>query len=339
MIKIKILELNRHRNETTFRPFFYLKNLFSEIGVQFVTEGKSDITFVGQASISDKSLSLEDSVDKGLSFLKNVDNPYYIFDGQDATSLIGTYDVFKESNARNLFKYILLKDKSLYNQSWLNGRIFWGKGNYRCKDFNSYSDKILLSGFNWLNTYGYDINVVPFNIKREIDVCALFGTVSENYEHKLRTDVFYNSPREKMLDIISNMNFNCKTSRKHGKLPKNQYYNTLTQSKIYVSPYGFGEYAIRDLEAMQFGCILIKPDMSHMDGIPNIFYKDKTYISCKPDLSDLEEKIEYAVSNYETIYPTFYKNVKDMIVKEFDPYIPIKYYHDFLKKLPEITVS
>ena len=60
MIKIKLLELNKHRNETTFRPFWYLKELFDEIGIRFVTEGKSDITFVGQASISDKSLSLED---------------------------------------------------------------------------------------------------------------------------------------------------------------------------------------------------------------------------------------------------------------------------------------
>ncbi len=339
MIKIKLLELNRHRNETTFRPFLYLKELFADIGVQFVTDGNSDITFVGQASIADKSLSLENSVDKGISFLKNIENPYYIFDGQDATSLIGTYEVFKDSKARNLFKYILLKDRSLYKQGWANGRVFWGEGDYRCTDFDSYSDRILLSGFNWLNTYGYDINIVPFNMKREIDVCALFGRVPESYEHKLRTDKFYNSPREKMLDIVSNLNFNSKTSRKHGKLPKNQYYNTLQQSKVYISPYGFGEYAIRDLEAMQFGCILIKPDMSHMEGIPNIFYKDKTYIPCKPDLSDLEEKIEYAISNYESIYPLFYNNIKSMIVKEFDPHATIKYHHNFLKTLPEITTD
>jgi hypothetical protein len=311
MITIKLLELHRHRNETTFRPLLYLKDQFDEIGVRFVNEGHADMSFIGQASILDKTL----------------------------TSLIGSYEVFKESNARNLFKCSLLKDRSLYKKAWMNGRVFWGEGDYRCDDFDEYSDRILLSGFNWLNTYGYDSHVYPFNINREVDVCALFGISSENYEHKMRTDLLYNEPRHKILDIVSTLRCRCVTSKKLGKLPMDQYHNTLANSKICISPYGYGEIAIRDVEAMKFGCIVIKPDMDHWDGMPNFYHKDKTYISCNPDMSDLEEKIDYVMSNYDELYPLMYQNIKDMIVKEFDKSATIKYYHDFFTSQPEVGIT
>ena len=58
-MKIKILELDKHRNETTFRPYIYSSNAFREYGVEFVDDAReADIYFVGQASIIDKKLAL-----------------------------------------------------------------------------------------------------------------------------------------------------------------------------------------------------------------------------------------------------------------------------------------
>ena len=54
MLKIKLYELEKHRNETTFRPLLLHVNLFREIGVEFVKDGPCDFSFVGQASIIDK---------------------------------------------------------------------------------------------------------------------------------------------------------------------------------------------------------------------------------------------------------------------------------------------
>ena len=40
-------------------------------------------------------------------------------------------------------------------------------------------------------------------------------------------------------------------------------------SKIGLSPYGQGEICYRDVELMQFGTLMIKPDMSKIHTIPN----------------------------------------------------------------------
>ena len=43
-------------------------------------------------------MPLSHSVENGLEFLSKISGDYMIVDGQDSTSLIGTYEVFKESN-------------------------------------------------------------------------------------------------------------------------------------------------------------------------------------------------------------------------------------------------
>ena len=63
-----------------------------------------------------------------------------------------------------------------------------------------------------------------------------------------------------------------------------------------------GEWCQRDAEAVYTGAVLIKPDMSHMKVFPNFYLKDKTYVSCSPDLSDLEEKILTVLTNWEDYY-------------------------------------
>ena len=65
MIKIKLLEYNLHRNETTFRYYLENQDLFREVGIDFTTSDDYDIAFVGQASIIDKKLSIDESIDKG----------------------------------------------------------------------------------------------------------------------------------------------------------------------------------------------------------------------------------------------------------------------------------
>ena len=151
MIKIKIYELDKHRNETTFRPFLFAKDLFREIGIEFVTEGKADFAFVGQASFINKKISLEESVQQGLNFLKTVKEPYFLFDGQDAATLIGSYEVFVNSNAIYLFKNSLYKNKTDYQKKCVNGRTYWSEGDYNISTLDKF-DRIKLSHTNWLST-------------------------------------------------------------------------------------------------------------------------------------------------------------------------------------------
>jgi hypothetical protein len=339
MIKIKIYELEKHRNETTFRPLLMEHEYFNQIGIQFVRDGKSDFAFVGQASIADKKLSLNESIEFGLNFLKTVKEPYVIFDGQDSTSLIGTYDVFKQSKAIHLFKNNLLKDRSLYKNKYINGRYIWGSGgDYNCEDIDKFNNKIKLSGFNWLNTYGNKINITSFSKNRPYDVCSLIGISKENYEHAVRTDVYYNKSRHIIFEEVKNLKCNTITTEKTGKLNKQEYFSKLLSSKICISPYGYGEIAIRDIEAISAGCIIIKPDMSLVDTIPNVYDNGVTYISCKDDYSDLNDKVNYVLENYDSIYEKIYSNLVDRCEKEFSSFKLIKYYHEFFSNLPNISV-
>lgn len=81
------------------------------------------------------------------------------------------------------------------------------------------------------------------------------------------------------------------------RVSQREYYNEMLQSKICVSPFGYGDVCIRDYEAAALGCLLIKPDMKHVEAKPNIFQPFKTYIPVSWDYSDLEEKIQYYLSH------------------------------------------
>ena len=94
MIKIKLIEPHIHRNETTFRPFWFAKDVLKDIGLDIITDGDSyDYAWIGQASIIDKETTLEKSVEKGVEFVSKITGDYMIVDGQDSTSLIGSVDV------------------------------------------------------------------------------------------------------------------------------------------------------------------------------------------------------------------------------------------------------
>ena len=74
MIKIKLYELDKHRNETTFRPFLKARDIFEEVGILFTNSDDYDYAWVAQASIIDKKKSLKESVENGLNLWIVSDN-------------------------------------------------------------------------------------------------------------------------------------------------------------------------------------------------------------------------------------------------------------------------
>jgi len=76
-----------------------------------------------------------------------------------------------------------------------------------------------------------------------------------------------------------------------------EFFAILTDSKITISPWGFGEYCYRDYEALMSKSILIKPetDFSYVDFNP--FIPNKTIFYVKPEWSNLREVIDYALKN------------------------------------------
>jgi hypothetical protein len=73
------------------------------------------------------------------------------------------------------------------------------------------------------------------------------------------------------------------------RVPRRQYYEELLRSRICVSPFGYGEVCGRDIEAITCGCLLIKPNMSHIQSRPDVFIPGETYVPVRWDYKDLAE--------------------------------------------------
>lgn len=83
------------------------------------------------------------------------------------------------------------------------------------------------------------------------------------------------------------------------KIGTSKYLNELRNSKLSVSPFGWGEVCYRDFESVIAGCLLFKPSMEHMETYPNIYSPNQTYIPLEWTMRDLGEKLEAVLSNFE----------------------------------------
>ena len=68
---------------------------------------------------------------------------------------------------------------------------------------------------------------------------------------------------------------------------RKEYYREMLSSRICVSPFGYGEICWRDFEAILSGCVLVKPDMSHVETYPDIFVPEVTYVPVEWGYSNL----------------------------------------------------
>ena len=335
MIKIKLVQPELHRNECTFRPFLYAQNTLHEIGIEFTQGDSYDFAWIAQASFINKKVSLEQSVNDGLEFLSSITGDYMLIDGQDSTTLLGSYEVFKQSNALLLLKNSLLKDRSLYKQGWNLGRYYWGEGEYKLDDFDSYTDKIILSGTNWIATHWAGIQRRWYQIEKIYDVAAMFQypTLNSSMEHGINQSLHYDTFRKPAIDVINKLNCSVAKLTNGIRVSTEEYYNRVSKSKITIAPFGYGEMAPRDIEAAMFGSILIKPDMSYIDTAPNFYIDGETYIACKHDFSDLQEKTEIVLGNYKH-YSYIIENSRNKILEIMNPEnIALSVYNIF-KQLP-----
>ena len=329
MIKIKIFKSDFH----TFHPYEKAVNEFKEVGVEFTTGDTFDIAMIGHSIFANKKVSLKESTEKGLEYLEQFkDIPYILVDGQDSHSLIGTFDVFKHSKAKALLKSSLLKDKSLYKNSYVGGRYYWGNdpdnpsSNYVAEGYEDFKDRILLSGTNWIG-----VNPVQWPNYRQydklFDVSGMFQFPhAECHEHDLKPsqDYYYNKHRQPVMDILAKSPFMVAKLYKGKRLSPQEYYKYVQHSKVLLAPFGYGEMAPRDLEAAQLGSLLIKPTMGHIESSPFIYEENVTYIPCKHDYSDLEEKIEYAVTNYKELRDEMCQAMRKKYEEQYHPYyLPI----------------
>jgi len=223
--------------------------------------------------------------------------------------LIGTIDVFRESNATLFLKNSYLKDFDLYKEGWANGRYYWGKGDYSVPDINELKPRMKLTGCNWLHTI--QPNWLDYSKEKTYDISCMFGypTKEPVYEHDICQTDYYDPHRKNLMDTLSDK-YNVAKLENGVRIPQEEYYQNMFNSKITMAPLGYGEMAPRDLESAMFGSVLMKPNVSYISSEPFIYEDDETYIAVDYDWSNLEEKIDYVLSDYNNIRERLVQNMR-----------------------------
>ena len=204
----------------------------------------------------------------------------------------------------------LLKDRTLYTKPLYGDRIFtdYYHREFGITDATPYQSELLdlslahklrvswhiglgdMAGdilprpVKWLRTKlppSYPSRYSPLNGARPLDV--MFRG-SRKYGRK--TVSFHRERIGEILDGMDGLN-----TALAGFVSIRQYIRETKQSKIVVSPFGWGEIGVRDFQAWMYGAALMKPDMSHMETWPDVFKPDETYYPIQWSLEDLESGV------------------------------------------------
>ena len=347
MIKIKILNPTKGRNEVTFRPLLQLSNQLRDYSIEITQSESYDYLFIGMHDFINKKISLKESIEYGLNTCDKNTGDYFLFDGSDSSSLMGAYEVFEQSNAIYLFKNQIFNNREDYKTPYAFNKWFFGNGSDLDLSYDISEDRwnrIKLSNINCGRTiFGNGIpanpNIMqPIETNKSIDLCAIFqGEHPFCEDHKVRNDIPYTAHRKGLWNKLTN--FKDKYSMLTQKMEFKTYIEKLKQSKICLSPFGQGELCFRDFEAMLFGTILLKPDQSRIKTTPNMFIEGETYVGCNHDWSNLEEKIDFVLNNFNELNEKFTTNIRRKFIEEYTIENFCMHYYNIFSNLDNIEKS
>jgi len=80
-------------------------------------------------------------------------------------------------------------------------------------------------------------------------------------------------------------------------MPAENYYKLLFNTKIFVSPWGKGEYSHKDEEAILCGAVLMKPGAAVLEATLPIYTPNISCLDVRPDWTDLESRLATALAN------------------------------------------
>mgnify|MGYP003114235260 CR=1 FL=1 len=331
MIKVK---LSDNQNMKCFSGFIHTRDLLRDYSIDITDSNDYDYEFVDASQFLTLSLPLQESIDNGLENLSKKSGDYFLFHGGDSTSIMGVYEVFVESNAKYLFKKQLLSQEDYKEKTTLN-KWFFGKGSTLDGGYNIPDDvysRMKLTGYNVAHNWPHLQQMQLTNQDRDIDVCAIYQGIlnNGNSDHGLRSDVLYTKHRKGAWDTLEDISETYNIVK--GQTSPEQFVEIMKRSKVGISPFGMGELCYRDLELIQWGCLLLKPDMSKVITEPDFFKPMETYIPVKPDWSDLNETIENVLDYFED-YEYIIDNARQKVVEMYSYENVCMYWYNFFANL------
>ena len=229
-------------------------------------------------------------------FRKRVGKIYYF----DTTDSSGTLQADLLPYVAAYSKSFLLKNKRAYLKPFYGGRIFtdFYHTRYGVKDQEEITVDLqkpileqdlqkLRVSWNSALTFGsgwkhrilniFDNRFTAPEKSRPIDL-----TCRMTVNHQRETIRYQ---RERIAEMLQGRGV------KISKLRKKEYLREMKASKIGVSPFGWGEFAFRDFEVFKHGCVLLKPDVSHLETWPDLYRSGETYANFSWDFQDFQQVI------------------------------------------------
>jgi hypothetical protein len=299
-------------------PFVVHKTALREssISVRFVQQDTPGITDCDVLAIDSKEFRLgwDDRKNQTLDLLASYRDSGTKILWFDTTDSTGTLQTSVLEIVDKYFKSQLLVDKSRYTEVIYGGREHSDFYNNNAGIFDENEDalndpisaqNISKLGVSWnsglsdYSTYG------PWKISlyRRIPISPLLRhprpsrspTSSRSNNLSARFGATYSraTVRYQREQIRNLLNKQLDTT----KLNRRGYMKELTNSKVVLSPFGWGEITLKDFEVFLTGGMLLKPSMDHLETWPNFYKTNETYLDHNWELSNLNEKIEWAITH------------------------------------------
>jgi len=334
MIKIK---LSNPENVKCFGALIIAQNLLRDYSIDITSSNDYDYELVDMDQFMKKDLSLEQSIEYGINNLSKKTGDYFMVHGGGATDIVAAYEVLKESNAIALLKKSMLSQAD-YKIPTVLGKWFFGQGSTCDKGYHIPDDqysRIQLLGYTVCHNWPHMQQLQPIKPK-DIDVCAVWQTQHppNDYNFEVETGQYYTNHRQGPWTELAKISERYKIVAE--KLPPQTTHEVMGRSRIGISPYGQCEVCYRDLEIIQHGSLLIKPDMNKVITEPDFYKPWETYVPVKPDWSDLNEVVEKILENYDD-YLYIIENARKKLVEMYAYENVCMYWYNRFANLTGVT--
>ncbi|MFG1481079.1 hypothetical protein V5F53_20870, partial [Xanthobacter sp. V4C-4] len=294
-LKISVEDKYLHR----FDGWFEVKDKLSDLGWHIGIDIENPDLEMIQTQMIRALMESKDS---------RVNRPFIIYERSGSASIapMSWRNYLKNKNVIGYAKETGFRDKSTYNKKHVQGRYH----------HTLISDDIPEEPFPMLDDSELEKIETIFQIyAHSIRYKDLKFSKLKKYKRRT-SDVLFSGSVDYDVDIITNHRKNCCKVLSNienaniligigRSLSQENWASILSDTKICVSPYGYGEYSWKDYEALYAGCILIKPTSNFVTTHGFDIYKEGAHcIECKPDFSDLE-KIVHEVLNDEEKWANF----------------------------------
>jgi hypothetical protein len=232
-------------------------------------------------------------------FQKNLKNKNFLFfDWLAPTDL--RFPVMGELGASGYFKKAILKSKEHYDQagSGQTNLSFYFNNFFQLKTpiENWTNDPIALGHVECTPAFWAEPNIFA-QIARTAEAPRIKGR-SFDLHARIATKgtPWYQAMRDQAAAAVHGLSKSVLRTPTD-LVGRQAYIRELRDSRMCFSPFGYGEMCWRDFESIISGSVLIKPDMSHIRCLGDLYRADETYVAVKWDLSDFEEKLGAALSD------------------------------------------